>query len=84
MSSNKEAKCQRRFNNHLAVMKQLTICKFYDAKINSPIGVFRKRKALNCGRAGCKLCTNPRRLWGHITFSEKKANCFFKYELSDI
>lgn len=33
---------------------------------------FAKHHALDCGRPGCMVCGNPRKLWKQRTFQEKK------------
>jgi len=81
MSSDKTKSQQRRKVDSLAVVKQLTICKYHNASVTIPLGRLRKSHALNCGRSHCKLCSNPRRTWGRLTLPEIKANEAFRYAL---
>ncbi len=84
MSYDKESKTNKRHADQVAVNKQLRIRNhYYDTNPKAP-GKFRKQKALNCGNAGCMMCCNPRRTWGHLTIKEVAANAAFKQELNDV
>lgn len=76
MSANKVKRLDRRHKTASAVERQLRIFHVYypGQTPTETVGKWRKRKAFNCGRARCKLCCNPRRLWGRITFTEQRAN----------
>lgn len=82
MSYNKFATTQRRHMDYVHIAKQAKIYKQYNLECseNLVLGKFRKKKAMNCGNAHCHLCTNPRKLWGHITIKEKSMNELFKEE----
>ena len=84
MSSDKAKRQERRLHTHEAVERQLRIYHFYNPgkAPTEVVGKWRKRKAFNCGRARCKLCCNPRRLWGHTTFPEKRAEVAFAQDLA--
>lgn len=47
-------------------------------------GRFRKHKALDCGKSKCSMCGNARRVWGHLTFAEHRANEALRQDLLDI
>lgn len=84
MPSDKVKRQVRRNADSLTIVKQLTICKFHNSDVTVPLGRFRKHHALNCGRSGCFMCTNPRRRFGHLTLPELKANEAFKYDLKQL
>ena len=84
MSSNKTERSVKRFHDQLAINRQLVICKVNRAHMRTPVGAFRKRHALNCGRPKCLMCCNPRRTWGHVTVRELRVDEAFKYDLSFI
>ncbi|QTH80429.1 hypothetical protein PA10_00231 [Pseudomonas phage pPa_SNUABM_DT01] len=81
MSYDKVSKRLKRHQDAVAVNQQLAICKFHEAVVTEPSGVFRKRHALNCGRSKCFLCSNPRRRFKAITLPERRVNEAMKYEL---
>lgn len=77
MSYDKSARPQRRHQNRVKVRKQVSIFYFYNEKAEvlsaKQRGHMVKHKALNCGRSGCHMCVNPRRIFGHVTLAEKRA-----------
>lgn len=77
MSSNKLAKQQRRSNDSRVITNRLIVWNHYstgEPVTAKRLGKMRKQHPLNCGNARCQMCGNPRRLFGHITFSEMKDN----------
>lgn len=86
MSSNKVKRQERRTHTAQAVERQVQIFHFYNPGQvpTETVGKWRKRKAFNCGRSRCKLCCNPRRLWGWVTFPEKRAEVAFQQALEDL
>lgn len=84
MSSDKDKRQERRYNAHRAVERQLHICTYYPLVSVVKSGKFRKGKALNCGRPRCKICGNPRRLWGRVTFQELRAEVAFVQALTEV
>ncbi len=86
MSSNKEKRQARRRDTAHAVERQVRIYHFYypGQQPTETVGKWRKRKAFNCGQARCKMCCNPRRVWGWVTFPEKRAEVAFQQALADL
>jgi hypothetical protein len=83
MSSNRSALQLRRYNDRLAIKRQLSICSAYVGITVVKPGKFRKLKALNCGQPRCLSCSNPRRTWGRLTMAELRSNDAFKYGIND-
>lgn len=50
------------------------------------LGKMRKNSPLNCGRSGCKICCNPRRLWGNSarTLDQVKSSYTLREELLEL
>jgi hypothetical protein len=62
---------RRRQKNENAVKKQTRIAQSRGAPTNHP-HKFAKRHAMDCGRPGCFLCGNPRKLLKETTIQEKR------------
>lgn len=77
MSYDKATRATRRQRNRVKVRKQVSIFYFYNEKAEvlsaKQRGRMVKHKALNCGRSGCTMCVNPRRVFGHVTLAEQRA-----------
>ena len=58
-------------NEDNAVKKQVGIAKSHGVPADIP-HKFAKRHAMDCGKPGCMLCSNPRRTLGQLTVQEKK------------
>jgi hypothetical protein len=77
--SNETAKyinSRRRHKNDVAVARQVRIAKqhglsFYDKSIKEPHRLI-KHHAMDCGRPGCMLCGNPRKLFKELTAQENR------------
>ena len=77
--SNETAKyinSRRRHKNDVAVARQVRIAKqhglgFYDKAIKEPHRL-AKHHAMDCGRPGCMLCGNPRKIFKERTAQEKR------------
>lgn len=85
MSSNKYRKALRRYQDHLAVVRQLTI-RYYNSSesvVKQP-GRFRKHHANNCGRSMCMMCSNPRKMWKRKTLAEISVLQQLKYEVAHL
>ena len=76
--SNETAKyinSHRRHKNDVAIARQVRIAKqhglgFYDKAIKEPHRL-AKHHAMDCGRPGCMLCGNPRKIFKERTAQEK-------------
>jgi hypothetical protein len=81
----KETKrAERRYNDYTKAKKQLNFLKNYElVPENVILGKYKKQHSLNCGRAGCLSCCNPRRTFGHITLKEEIANINYKENLKE-
>lgn len=76
---------ERRHTNYLKAKKQLNLLKIYDSvPKNLILGKYKKQHSLNCGRAGCFMCVNPRKMFGYITIKEEMANFNYKESLKEI
>ena len=53
-----------------AVRKQIEIAKAHGMPVKNKHR-FTKQHAMNCGRPGCMLCSNPRRIWKERTVQEQ-------------
>lgn len=86
MSIDKVKRQERRRDTAYAVERQVRIYHFYypGKQPTETVGKWRKRKALNCGNSRCKLCCNPRRIWGWVSFPEKRAAFAFQQALKDL
>ena len=67
---------RRRHKNDVAVARQVRIAKqhglgFYDKAIKEPHRL-AKHHAMDCGRPGCMLCGNPRKIFKELTAQEKR------------
>lgn len=81
--NNKRSK--RRYINYLKAKKQLNLLKMYDTVPDKlVIGKYKKQNALNCGRAACCMCTNPRRISGYLTLKEILADLNYKENLEEV
>ena len=77
--SNETAKyinSRRRHKNDVAIARQVRIAKqhglgFYDKAIKEPHRL-AKHHAMDCGRPGCMLCGNPRKIFKERTAQEKR------------
>lgn len=77
-------RAERRYNTYIKAKKQIDILKYYDfSKEKFILGKYKKQHALNCGRAGCPSCCNPRRTFGYITLKEEIANINYKENLKE-
>lgn len=61
---------QRLLRKRAAVRKQMQIAKAHNMPIKNQHR-FSKQHAMDCGRPGCMLCSNPRRIWKEQTVQEK-------------
>lgn len=76
---------ERRNTNYLKAKKQLNLLRIYDSvPINLVLGKYKKQHSLNCGRSGCCMCSNPRRIFGYLTIEEKIANFNYKENLKEV
>lgn len=77
MSYDKAAQPKRHHNDQKALARQLRIFYYHNDKGTEVTAVQQgrmvKHHALNCGRSGCYLCTNPRR-FGQVSLAERKAD----------
>ena len=86
MSQDKNARRIRRDKARQQMKHQLRIVHFYyplgapgyQAKAQ---GQWRKQNALNCGRSGCCMCCNPRRIFKAVTIDEQRADQAHQQEL---
>ena len=53
-----------------AVKKQTKIAKAFGIQVKEP-HKFAKHHAMDCGRPGCVMCGNPRKVWKQETIKEK-------------
>lgn len=84
MSYNKENRSKKRYMDKVHMARQEKIYKYYNTSNPVVAGKFRKKKAMNCGNAGCHFCSNARHLFGYITFNEEKENVTFNEYLKEI
>lgn len=76
---------ERRYKDYIKAKKQYDIAKnHYSLPDVVIMGKYKKQHSLNCGRAGCLMCCNPRRTWGHITLKEEIAIIDFKEGLKEV
>ena len=61
----------RRFNDEIAVKKQVKIAKEYGVPVTEP-HKFAKHHAMNCGNPKCHMCANPRKTFKELTQQEKR------------
>jgi hypothetical protein len=54
-----------------AIKKQVEIAKSYGIEVKEP-HKYAKHHALDCGRPGCTMCGNPRKIWKEETIQEKR------------
>ena len=72
--SHEEAKIKHSKRIHAkesAVAKQVKIAKAFGMKVEEP-HKFAKHHALDCGVAGCPMCSSPRKITGQRTIQEKR------------
>jgi hypothetical protein len=87
MSQDKIARRVRRDKARKQIKRQLRIVHFYysarlpDAFGSQPQGAWRKQNALNCGRSGCCMCCNPRRIFRAVTLQEQRIKQALKQDL---
>ena len=87
MSQDKNARRVRRDKARKQIKRQLRIVQFYyspsipDAFGTKPKGAWRKQNALNCGRSGCCVCCNPRRIFKTVTLHEQRIEQALKQDL---
>lgn len=82
MSSNKQQRAQRRYNNRRVIKEQLAIRQISsDTPVTIQPGKFRKHYANNCGRSKCMMCSNPRKTWKRKTLKEISVIELFRYEV---
>ena len=62
---------RRRLRNENAVKRQTGIAKMHGVPVDQP-HKFVKHHAMNCGRPGCMLCSNPRRTFNELTIQEQR------------
>lgn len=86
MSYDKEARRQRRIADARQIDRQFRIVMLYSPEAGlgqKPQGSWRKQKALNCGRSGCHMCCNPRRVFKATTLAEQRNAEAFAQALAD-
>ena len=54
-----------------AIKKQVKIAKSHGIEVKEPHKL-AKHHALDCGRPGCIMCGNPRKIWKQDTIQEKR------------
>lgn len=54
-----------------AIKKQVKIAKSHGIEVKEPHKL-AKHHALDCGRPGCIMCGNPRKIWKEETIQEKR------------
>ena len=54
-----------------AIKKQMKIAKSHGIEVKEPHKL-AKHHALDCGRPGCIMCGNPRKIWKEETIQEKR------------
>ena len=54
-----------------AIRKQVKIAKSHGIEVKEPHKL-AKHHALDCGRPGCIMCGNPRKVWKEETIQEKR------------
>ena len=54
-----------------AIKKQMKIAKSHGIEIKEPHKL-AKHHVLDCGRPGCIMCGNPRKIWKEETIQEKR------------
>lgn len=84
MSSNKTIAQLRRFHDYRIVSKYTRLYNTYNEEPLKVPGKTRKHNPFNCGQSRCKLCSNPRRTRGTISFPEMRINEVLKQELREV
>lgn len=64
-------RAKRRNDDKKHIKKQKRIIKSAGLVLQED-GRYRKKHALDCGKSGCKLCGNPRKINNELTIQEKK------------
>ena len=77
------SKALRLHHEQRAIKRQVSIAKQHNFEKIIP-GRYRKQRAMDCGRSGCKICGNARHNWGYRTIPEMKVIEAFKYELDNL
>lgn len=71
------SRASRRHNTQKAIDKQRRIIKALGGivapKLIEQPHRLHKHHALDCGIPGCIHCSNPRKVWGQLTFQERKS-----------
>lgn len=67
---------RRRYRDETNIKKQVKIAKqngltSKDRAVKEPHRL-AKRHAMNCGRPGCMMCSNPRKTFNQVTTQEKR------------
>jgi hypothetical protein len=62
---------KRIHSRETAIKKQVEIAKSHGIEIKEP-HKYAKHHALDCGRPGCMMCGNPRKIWKEETIQEKR------------
>ena len=70
---------KRIHDDETAIKKQVKIAKSHGIEVKEPHKLV-KHHALDCGRPGCIMCGNPRKIWKEETIQEKR----FKQEKVEI
>lgn len=87
MSQDKLARRVRLEKARKQIKRQLRIVNFYysarlpDTFGSKPQGAWRKQNALSCGRSGCCMCCNPRRIFKAVTLQEQRIEQSLKQDL---
>lgn len=69
-----KSRAKRRHNTTVAIEKQKKIAKTstWNHRHEDQPHRYAKHHAMDCGRPGCMVCGNPRRLWNEKTHQENK------------
>lgn len=70
---NKQKRSIRRHKTQVYIRKQLEIWQNANREEVEP-HYFHKRASMDCGKSGCCLCGNPRRVIGEKTIQEQRAD----------
>ena len=62
---------KRIHDDETAIKKQVKIAKSHGIEVKEPHKL-AKHHALDCGRPGCIMCGNPRKIWKEETIQEKR------------
>ena len=54
-----------------AIKRQVKIAKAHGQPVTEP-HKFAKHHAMDCGRSGCMLCGNPRKIFKELTIQERR------------